>query len=193
MRPSPPDKARSDSPPGGSQPIYGQSYDYRAGYNGQATGASASTSATGHHDPFNIGRARGTSVSGSYSGHTGQNYTHGHHSQSPSLGGDHYGTSYQSAQSAQSETRSSYPSVTDETVETRLYHRTSTSNSHPYHREQPHVSSIIKSERGDGFGNTYNDIKMPAIDPFMNDTGVASVSRLGRQVWHSLVYCHSSM
>lgn len=182
MRHSPPgsvlSKSQSDSPPGpsnmtgvSSQPIFNnQSYDYRSGYNGQGAGTSAAATGPLSNDPFNMGdpsRGRGGSVSGSYTGHG-----FGH---SPSLSGDQY-----TASGFQSETRSTYPSVSDESIEQRLYHRTS--SSHPYHREQPHISSVIKSER-DTFGNSsYNDIKMPAVDPFMSDTGVASVSRLGRQV-----------
>jgi hypothetical protein len=100
-----------------------------------------------------------------------------------------------------------YPSVSEESYEQQQYqqqqqqgnyssHRASGSygraSSHPYHRETPHVSSSVKNQGGGGGGSRGADgyhgpgglrvVGPNNVDPFTGDVGIASVSRLGRQV-----------
>ncbi|CCA70160.1 hypothetical protein PIIN_04099 [Serendipita indica DSM 11827] len=53
--------------------------------------------------------------------------------------------------------------------------------SHPYHRDQPHISHLVRGDRGDGYGNVR--ISSGSSDGFGSavEAGVPRVSRLARQ------------
>ncbi|KAG8852080.1 hypothetical protein FRC20_001601 [Serendipita sp. 405] len=110
------------------------------------------------------------------------NNNNGAGSSGGSGGGGYYATGLHS------DVRStSYPSVSDEVPADRSHGRTS---SHPYHRDQPHISSLAKAERANSqyHASSHAHVRSTSDmdDPFtgVNDMNILSVSKLGRQTDH---------
>jgi hypothetical protein len=122
------------------------------------------------------------------------------------VAGANYNDGYYQQNDMQQQQQGQYPSVSEESYEQQQYQqqqqgnysshrasgsygRASSTSSHPYHRETPHVSSSVKNQGGGSRGaDGYHGpgglrvVGPNNVDPFTGDVGIASVSRLGRQV-----------